>query len=641
MARKKRMIFLSFVEFDQVNQNIETEVPPQVLPSKSGSYFCPMNKRSSLFAFLLSAFILAGVTLAFPRYLKPFTEATLAWDVSGYYLYLPAIFIYKDLKKLEFLPGIIEKYKPSTTPDQAYDGDHGNKLMKYPAGMAVAYAPFFFLAHALAPALGFPADGFSLPYQVAIHLGSLLVGLLGLWFLRKNLLHFFSDNTTALAILLLVPGTNFFNYATFDTAMPHLYGFTLLAMLVHLTIRWHERPTWANSLGIGACSGLAALIRPTDIVFAMVPVLWGLTTTGWRQRLHLFWQQKNKLLLAATAVFLIGCIQLVYWKTTAGEWLKYSYRDQGFTFSRPHFGNVFFSYRKGWFIYTPLMLFAVAGFYFLAKRHWKLFPTIFLFFFVNTWIVSSWNVWWYGGGFGQRGFIQSYALLAFPLAAFLAWMVEKRWSKWVFTPLLLFCLALNLFQTRQAHFGTFETEMMSKAFYWRIFAKTKDNPYDRLLLDTNEGFQGEKKNIRLIYSTDYEQESDTSALSRQFARSGSFSVFVDSARLLSHAVTTPVTPNLTPGKWLHVSAWFYTPQKEWSDWWMPQMVVSFEQQGKPVHERIIRPCRVLNNHEWKEAWMDIRVPKMPFDRIRVFLRNPRNLVPMFMDDLRVEVFEGA
>ena len=50
--------------------------------------------RLSLYAWLFGcAIILAGGLFYYPKWQKPDTEATIGWDVSGYYAYLPAAFI--------------------------------------------------------------------------------------------------------------------------------------------------------------------------------------------------------------------------------------------------------------------------------------------------------------------------------------------------------------------------------------------------------------------------------------------------------------------------------------------------------------------------------------------------------------------
>ncbi|MCF8250675.1 MAG: hypothetical protein K9J37_12220 [Saprospiraceae bacterium] len=610
-----------------------------------------MNFSISIFRFC--AAMLLVVTLAFPRYTRPGTEATLAWDVSGYYLYLPATFIYHDLKQVSFLPKIIEKYQPSFTPDQAFPIENGNQVMKYSAGMAVLYLPFFAIGHAVAKLTSYPADGFSLPYQAAIQLGSVLMAILGLWFLRKTLLRYFPDLTVGWTLLLIALGTNFLNYATFDAANAHGWLFMLLALLTHLSIRWHERPTLWGAVGIGTCIGLAALVRPTEILYAIVPLLWGVgSLPALRQRLIFFKENYLHLLAAGAFTAAIGFVQLAYWKYVSGHWFVYSYGEQGFSFLHPHFVDVFFSYRKGWLVYTPLMLFALLGFGIAdlglriadwgpgqsAIRNPK--SAIVAFFLLNTWVVCAWDIWWYGGAFGQRAMVQSYPLLAFPLAAFLAWTSAIRNPQSAILKFLLAaCLVLNLFQTYQAHWGPWEAEAMNRAYYWRIFAKLKNEPNDRLLLDTREGFFGVKRNVQPFYSTDFEAVADSVGLSRQFAHSGVWAALASPAAEYSQSILLPRPANLKAGDWLHIGGWFYGEALEYDSWRMPQLVVRFEKDGQVVRERALRPFRVMQPGQWTEVGMDIRAPRKDFDSLKIFVWNAGSGAGMWLDDLRVETFE--
>ncbi len=638
----------------------------------------------SISIFRFCAAMLLVVTLAFPRYTRPGTEATLAWDVSGYYLYLPATFIYHDLKKVSFLPEIIEKYQPSFTPDQAFPIENGNQVMKYSSGMAVLYLPFFAIGHSIAKLTNYPADGFSLPYQAAIHLGGVLMAILGLFFLRKTLLRYFPDRTVGWVLLLIALGTNFFNYATFDAANAHGWLFMLLALLTHLSIRWHERPTLRGAIGLGTCIGLAALVRPTEILFAIVPLLWGVgSMAALRQRLIFFKENYLHLLAAGAVTVAIGCVQLVYWKYVSGHWFVYSYGDQGFSFLHPHFVDVFFSYRKGWLVYTPLMVFALLGLLPLWRlpltpkgepspsnpryshvaddtykssqigsplgvrgnpitNHQSPVTAILLFFLLNTWVVCAWDIWWYGGAFGQRAMVQSYPLLAFPLAAFLVWAFERKgdtFLKGVTFVLLMACVTLNLFQTYQAHWGPWEAEAMNRAYYWRIFAKLKNDPTDRLLLDTREGFFGKKRNVQLLYSTDFETANDSVGLSRQFAHSVSWSAAASPTVEYSKTITLPRPANLKPKDWLHFGGWFYGETLEYDSWRMPQLVVRFEKDGQVVRERALRPFRVMQPGQWTEVGMDIQAPRKDFDSIKIFVWNAGSRAGMWLDDLKLETFE--
>lgn len=585
--------------------------------------------------------------LLFPRWKNQFTEAPIAWDVSGYYLYLPAIFIYEDLDKLEFLPDIIEKYRPSHALDQAFPVENGNQVLKYPAGMAVLYLPFFLLAHAVANMSDFPADGFSLPYQVAIQLGGALVAILGLFFLRKILIRYFPDSTVGWTVLLLAIGTNFFNYATFDSGNVHVWSFALLAILVHLTVRWHERPSWQGAMGIGACIGLAALVRPTEVIFALVPLLWGITNReSLRAKFSFFKKHSTKLLLAAMLTAAIGFVQLVYWKSVSGDWIVYSYQDQGFSFLKPHFSSVFFSYRKGWFVYTPLMFFALSGFVFLVKK-WRqgaaapyILP-VSIFFLVNTWIVASWDIWWYGGAFGQRAMIASYVLLAFPFAALLEWIGKHRWKTWLFTPLFIGCTMLNFFQTYQAHSGPWEAVAMNRAYFWQIFASVEDRPNNKLLLDTNERFSGEKRNKQLIFQSKFE-DTTTVNLSSVNKFSGNYSLTISGAEKTSEPIKIPRPEDLTDSHWLNIKSWCFSPDFIPSVWRMPVVAVHYKKEGDVQGQHYFRPHRVLQWwKEWREIDVNLHVPPEDFDTIEIFIWNQPGVGgQLYLDDLKVTMFVG-
>ena len=631
-----------------------------------------MQNKFANIALFCCAFFLIAVTFVKPRYLEQHTNATLAWDVSGYYLYLPALFIYDDLAELNFLPDIIEKYTPSPAADQAYPATNGNMVMKYSAGMAVQYSPAFFAGHLFAKTMGgYPADGFSLPYQASVHWWSVFYAIIGLFFLKKILSKYFSGKTVGLVLIGIALGTNFLNYATFDAANTHAYLFTLVAVLVYATIRFYETYFWKYAILIGAALGLMSLTRPTEIIYAMIPVLWGVANLqGLKNRFAVLIKYFPKIFFAVLLTGAIGFVQLIYWKTISGNWLEYSYQEQGFSFLRPHFPDVFFSYRKGWLVYTPLMVLALVGFlfwffYFIKNKNYKnesfssrrslpegaggrktinqLFPLIFLFFIVNTWIICAWDIWWYGGAFGQRAFIQSYVLLAFPFAYLLqSFNLEgnlKLLPKLILGVFIAACMALNIFQTYQAHWGPFETEAMTKAYYWRIFGKTKNDPYDRLLLDAREGYFGKKKNVELILKEDFENYADTVYLNKKFTTSGRWSAYINIGQEFSAGINLPKKENIEPGKWLSINAPFYSPKMTWGYWQMPQLVVRFEKNNVPVRERIIRPFRVMVPNQWTPAGMNIRIPKKDFDNIEIFLWNAGGLdVELYMDDLTVEVF---
>src|SRR5690606_1003927 len=204
----------------------------------------------------------------YPKWQKERTEATLSWDVSGYYMYLPALFIYKDIKQCTFKDSIIQKYSPTPDFQQAFRHEKsGNYVMKYSSGQAIIMLPFFVIAHTWASISNtYPNDGFSYPYQVSIGVGMFLLALLGLYFLRKILLLYFSDKVTAITLLLLVIGTNYLNYSSIDQALTHNALFTIYVLIIWNTIAFYKNHKIRFLIYSGLLCGLATLIRPTEII---------------------------------------------------------------------------------------------------------------------------------------------------------------------------------------------------------------------------------------------------------------------------------------------------------------------------------------------------------------------------------------
>ena len=572
----------------------------------------------------------------YAKWSKPGSEATLSWDVSGYYWYLPTYLIYQDPVQMEFRDAILEKYHPTWGFYQAFPHADGF-VMKYSAGLALQYLPFFGIGHLWAHLSDHPADGFSLPYQVAIHWGSLLVAFLGLWLMRLNLRRYFRDETAAIVLLLIGIGTNYFNYASFDAALTHNYLFTLYALLIYLSIRWHEAPSRKYGLFIGLTIGLAALTRPTDIIAALIPVLWA--WDGWRARLQLFRDRWKDLALATLAAAVVGALQLVYWKSVSGDWIVYSYQEQGFSFLKPYFQKVFFSYKKGWLLYTPLMALSILGIPFLWRKK-GLFAPVLLFFLVNSWIVSSWDVWWYGGSFGQRAMVQGYAVLAFSLAALVEAGWKRTWSKLLLIPIFLFGIILNLFQTWQAHGGGFHPENMNKAYYWKIFFNTQVQPEDQFLMDSDVPPFRKPRIVETPFFRDFESPGpDSLEVSRDTSFSGAYSLKV-APKSQSVLYYIPYQPDRERVKGVHLSARLFGYEIEKNIWKFGQLHVAFANQGTTFYDNQFRAARLMEPGQWVHVGSDFRFPEEPFDEIRVYFYNPSENKTVYVDDLKVEAIYG-
>lgn len=612
--------------------------------------FLRVRAPLSLAAVLAVFVLLVQVRLWVPNFATHNVTAVLSWDAMGHYLYLPAQFIYHDLSRLAFIPAILKEYQPTGSFYQAFpapDGPAGALVMKYPCGLAVLNTPFFWLAHWAAARGGYAQDGFSPPYQVAIAFGSLLYSLLGLGLLRRVLLRYVSDAVAALTLGLIVLGTNYLHYAAIDGAMAHNYGFTLYALLLWLTVRWHEQPRRGRAAAIGLTLGIMVIVRPSDMVAVLLPLLWGVTSgaAAWRKLalLRARWPDVAWLMGAG----LVGVLpQLLYWKWAAGHFLVYSYEEQGFSFLRPHTWQVLFSFRKGWLIYTPLMVLPLLGLAVLWRRQRAVAVPVLAYFVVNLWVLSAWDIWWYGGSFGQRALVQSYAALSLPLAFLLAWLGEEGPRRQLLRGAVLLLSALfinlNLMQDWQYMNGIIDGENMNRRYYLATFDQVQPTQDQLNMLDTRNRRPGTLEDYvrrplaRL--TMDDQPAADQTGITADAGYQSRQSYRTDLSRPYSPTVQVRLRDaGLSGGHWVRGSVMVNSEYGAWGQ----KLVVSLERQGHTVQWENTRLQNALSiSHRWTPVWLDVPLPAdaQPDDVLKVFVLNEQGS-PCYLDDVQAEALD--
>ncbi len=417
----------------------------------------------------------------------------LGWDVLAYYIYLPSTFIYGDPGMVDqsVIAHIFQTYNPSGTFYQAFQLPNGNWSSMYTLGFAVLYAPFFFIAHIWAMLSNYPADGFSFPYQFSIANGVMIYIVIGIFLIRKVLLRLFSDGITMMVMLLILLGTNFFHESIADECGPHAIMFACFALILYLNILWHEKPGGMIAFWLGLVLGLSILARGSGIIILVIIILWNVyNSKTFLDKLQLIGSNWRQLLAGLAGLSIFPLVQIIFWKKITGEFLFNTYQvTPGFDWLEPHIVKVLFSYKKGWLLYTPMVAFPVIGLFFIKKYNKNIFLPMIIFFLVNFYIISSYGTWWQGTGYGSRYFVESYAVLAIPFGYLITWIRQNRLLTIVFIVLSMFFLSLNLFQTWQANNWIMDGYRMTKAYYWRIFLKTKVSAEDRKLCEVERTFK--------------------------------------------------------------------------------------------------------------------------------------------------------
>lgn len=395
-------------------------------------------------------------------------ESVINWDVINFYSYLPAAFVEHDLT-LSFVWNDPEGYFQHYWPEDISDG---KLLIKTTMGLSMLYCPFFLVANVLAEPLGYVPDGFSEPYALAIILACIFWVVVGCIFLRKVLLQRFSEVVTTIVIGVTVFATNLLWYSTTEAPYSHGFLFGLFCIFLWQTERWHKKPSWWGSVAVGLNLGLVSLIRPTNALVLLYFVLYDITT--WKElkeRFALYLQHWPKILVMALSALTMWVPQMIYWHTMTGHLLFYSYtNNERFFWTDPKLFEFIFGFRKGWLIYTPVMVFAILGLIPLYKRHRRYFYATIVFLVLNIYVLSCWWCWWFGGCFGQRSMVDCYGLLAVPLAAFVEWMLGRKKAPRIIVIVVFAAVTyLSFFHYKQYKHQAIHYEAMSAKAYFDSF----------------------------------------------------------------------------------------------------------------------------------------------------------------------------
>jgi hypothetical protein len=204
-------------------------------------------------------------------------------------------------------------------------------------------------------------NGYEMPYQLLVGCTSVLVSLLGLWFLYGICRHFARPSRAALAVGLLTLGTTIVFYSAVEVTMAHGLGTVAVAGLAWYWLRTYgsERP--GRWLLVGGLVGVAALMRWQLATFALLPG--GECVFQYRRA----WRSGDRsgkpvaCLALATLGSVLGFLpQVIAWKAVFGSWVVTPVVTSH-NWLCPSWGRVLTSTDRGLFYWTPLTLLALGG----------------------------------------------------------------------------------------------------------------------------------------------------------------------------------------------------------------------------------------------------------------------------------------
>lgn len=388
-------------------------------------------------------------------------------DGIGYYLYLPAVFIHHDMTLQRIATEQFDGHIPKWAGVTMVPGTN-NYLIKYPMGEALLMMPFFLLAYLISCMVGVQLDGFSFWFQYAAAISGLFYATLGLSILWDLLQKHFKPNTVLLVLSGLLFGTNLFHYATYDSIFSHAYSFFLFCVFLHTIDRVYSRVSLPYFILAGAVAGFIILTRPSNGLWLIFGVLYGVTSIeSLLGRLQFLKSHTKECLLAIAALLGIISLQMIYWKTITGSAFILTYEGEHFSFLKPQIINVLFSVRKGLFFWSPILLTLIPGLFYLRKRAPDVFVPILVFFPLNIYIISCWHSWWYGASFGSRAVLESLPVFAFGLCSFYEG-TKSNAGKRILVIYIVVCAVLSTWLMAKYWTGVIPFDKTS----WSYFVKT-------------------------------------------------------------------------------------------------------------------------------------------------------------------------
>jgi len=413
-------------------------------------------------------------------------------DGKGYYAYLTAIFIYNDLD-YSFIEDYESKYYPADKTAfkefrMPFNGEIANKTF---SGLALLWLPFFLLAHLFSSVLGFESDGYSLIYQYAIALATLFYLWAGCRLLLRLVRKYTSSSVIASFIVFTIAlGTNIMYYAIVEPSMAHIYSFAVITAFLWFIKQAAETRKGKWYILASFAYGLTITIRPTNGIFIfLIPFIAG-SMENTKSFFSRFFSDQKALFYSLLSFGSVLAIPVILWYVQTGFFFVYSYGDEGFNFTDPHFFDILFSYNKGWFVYTPVAFVSIFGFIYLIRKQKFMFSVLIILLVIHIYISSCWWVWHYTSKFSQRVFIDFYAIVAI-LLAFLFNSIKGKLLLRKSLALLLYLLVIfNVIQFYQHMKWVFPYGDINREIYWDSF--TRMTPRAKVYLPDNNIIQKEE-----------------------------------------------------------------------------------------------------------------------------------------------------
>ena len=325
----------------------------------------------------------------------PLLNPWVRGDGVGYYAFARALLIQHNL---DFAPdyqhaneGFREaRLDESGRPKDIFRTSTGHLDNHFTVGPAILWAPFLIAAHCfvlLARAMGahIAANGFSLPYVLAMAFGTMLYGFLALVISYRVACRFVSGRWSLLATIAVWWASSLPVYMYFNPSWSHAHSAFSVALFFWYWLKTRAQRTTVQWLLLGLIAGLMLNVYYPNalVVVLLLPEAAAAYRAALWPHAHLARKQPDDTPKARMLIFHHALFGLVAFLCLLPTFLT-KYRVYGSLFATgyipvslwswrsPWFVSLLFSSNHGLFSWTPLLLFSVAGIFLF----WRKFPEV-------------------------------------------------------------------------------------------------------------------------------------------------------------------------------------------------------------------------------------------------------------------------
>jgi hypothetical protein len=361
----------------------------------------------------------------------PFVHPHIRSDGIGYYAYARSLLIDHNLS---FRGDWVDPAGAPFVITGFQDGrpiiDHstrtGHIANHFSIGPAILWAPFLVTAHAVVLILdhggwSIPADGLSRPYLAVMAFSTALYGFLGLWLSFQLARRYFEERWAFLATVGIWLASSLPVYMYEEPSWSHAHSAFAVALFLWYWDRTREsRGAW-QWIVLGLISGLMCEVYFANGVFLVVLLLESFSSLyeAWREG------HRGEMLRLLRCYIIFGAStavaftpQLIVRKIIFGSAFALGlYGSRPWNWLSPHFRDVLFSPNRGALLWTPILIPAVVGLFFLWRRVPEVGGKVLL-ATAGFYFLIAVNPWWHGvESFGIRFFISLTPIFILGLAA--------------------------------------------------------------------------------------------------------------------------------------------------------------------------------------------------------------------------------